>query len=88
MAATAPDLTKLRIDHELAPIRRRRRSKWLWLALAVVLVAAAAAWRFLQPHPQTVQTTPIVTARPKDRRGRPASQMINAATTAKIATTK
>jgi HlyD family secretion protein len=67
MAATAPDLSKLRIDRELAPIRRRRRRKWIWLALVVLLVVAAAAWRFLQPHPHTVQTTPIVTAYPSQQ---------------------
>jgi HlyD family secretion protein len=67
MAATAPDLSKLRIDRELAPMRRRRRRKWLWLALVVVLVAAAAAWRFLRPHPQTVHTAPIVTAYPSQQ---------------------
>jgi HlyD family secretion protein len=67
MAATAPDLSKLRIDRELAPIRRRRRRKWVWLALVVLLVVAAAAWRFLRPHPQTVQTTAIVTAYPSQQ---------------------
>src|SRR6185437_4504663 len=67
MTATPPDLSKLRIDRELAPIRRRRRRKWIWLALVALLVLAAAAWRFLQPHPQTVQTTPIVTAYPSQQ---------------------
>ena len=67
MATTAPDLSKLRIDRELAPIRRRRRRKWVWLALVVLLVVAAAAWRFLRPHPQTVQTTAIVTAYPSQQ---------------------
>src|SRR4051794_15732834 len=67
MATTAPDLSKLRIDRDLAPIRRRRRRKWIWLALVVLFVVAAAAWRFLRPHPQTVQTTPIVTAYPSQQ---------------------
>ena len=32
MTSPAPDLSKLRIDRDLAPIRRRRRRKWIWLA--------------------------------------------------------
>ena len=67
MTATPPDLSKLRIDRELAPIRRRRRRKWIWLAAIAVLVIAAAAWQFAQPRPQSVQTTPIVTAYPSQQ---------------------
>ena len=67
MTATPPDLARLRIDRELAPIRRRRRRKWIWLAVIAVLVAGAAAWQFARPHPQTVQTTPIVTAYPSQQ---------------------
>src|SRR5512142_2176217 len=67
MTATPPDLSKLRIDRDLAPIRRRRRRKWIWLAAIVVLVVAAGAWQFAQPHPQTVQTTPVVTGYPSQQ---------------------
>jgi len=66
MTATPPDLARLRIDRELAPIRRRRR-KWIWLAAIAVLLAAGAAWRFAQPRVHSVQTTPIVTAFPSQQ---------------------
>ncbi|HSC23458.1 MAG TPA: efflux RND transporter periplasmic adaptor subunit [Casimicrobiaceae bacterium] len=67
MTATPPDLSKLRIDRDLAPVRRRRRRKWIWLAAFVVLVAGAAAWQFARPHPQSVQTTPVVTSYPSQQ---------------------
>src|SRR5690349_13555090 len=67
MTATPPDLSRLRIDRDLAPIRRRRRRKWIWLGAIAVLVAAGAAWQFARPHPQTVQTTPIVTSYPSQQ---------------------
>jgi multidrug efflux pump subunit AcrA (membrane-fusion protein) len=37
MAASAPDLTKLRIDRDATPIRRRRRRRWIWLAIVAVI---------------------------------------------------
>jgi HlyD family secretion protein len=67
MTATAPDLSRLRIDRELAPIRRRRRRKWIWLAVIAVFVAGGAGWYFAQPRAQAVQTTPIVTAYPSQQ---------------------
>ncbi|HEX6795135.1 MAG TPA: efflux RND transporter periplasmic adaptor subunit [Casimicrobiaceae bacterium] len=67
MTATPPDLSKLRIDRELAPIRRRRRRKWIWLAAIALLVIGIAAWQFAQPHPETVQTTPVVTTYPSQQ---------------------
>jgi len=67
MTATPPDLARLRIDRDLAPIRRRRRRKWVWLAVIAVLLAAAASWQFARPHPQAVQTTPVVTAYPSQQ---------------------
>ncbi|HXR55148.1 MAG TPA: efflux RND transporter periplasmic adaptor subunit [Casimicrobiaceae bacterium] len=67
MNATPPDLSKLRIDRELAPIRRRRRRKWIWLGAIALLVIGIAAWQMAQPHPQTVQTTPVVTTYPSQQ---------------------
>ncbi len=67
MTATPPDLSKLRIDRDLAPIRRRRRRKWIWLAAIALLVIGIAAWQLAQPHPETVQTTPVVTTYPSQR---------------------
>ena len=67
MTAAPPDLSALRIDRELAPIRRRRRRKWIGLAVVLVLVAAAAAWYAAQPRAQVVATTPIVTTYPSQQ---------------------
>jgi RND family efflux transporter MFP subunit len=67
MTAPTPDLTKLRIDRDVAPIRRRRRRRWIVLAIVALLVVAAAAWFLLQPRAATVQTTPIVTTHPSQQ---------------------
>jgi HlyD family secretion protein len=67
MTSPAPDLSKLRIDRDLAPIRRRRRRKWIWLAIVALIIAAAGGWYLLQPRAQTVQTTPIVTTYPSQQ---------------------
>jgi HlyD family secretion protein len=67
MTATPPDLSGLRIDRALAPIRRRRRRKWIWLAALALLAAAAAGWYFAQPRAAEVQTTPIVTSFPSQQ---------------------
>ncbi|MDQ2918200.1 MAG: efflux RND transporter periplasmic adaptor subunit [Pseudomonadota bacterium] len=67
MTAAPPDVSKLRIDRDLAPLRRRRRRKWVWLAMLAVLIAGGAAWYLAQPRAQTVQTTPIVTTYPSQQ---------------------
>ena len=67
MAASAPDLTKLRIDRDAAPIRRRRRRRWIWLAIVAVARRGGGGWFMLQPRVQAVQTTPVVTAYPSQQ---------------------
>ena len=67
MTAAPPDLSRLRIDRELAPIRRRRRRKWIGLAIVLVLVAAAAVWYAAQPRAQVVATTPVITTYPSQQ---------------------
>src|SRR5262245_33870962 len=67
MTASTPDLSKLRIERDLAPIRRRRRRKWIWLAVLLLLVAAGGAWYAAQPRAQVVQTTPVVTTYPSQQ---------------------
>ena len=67
MTAENPDLSRLRIDRDLAPIRRRRRRKWVWLGVFAVLIVAAGAWLALKPRAQSVQTTPIVTTYPSQQ---------------------
>jgi HlyD family secretion protein len=67
MTAPAPDLSKLRIDRAVAPIRRRRRRKWIGLGIVAVVALAGAGWYFMQPRTHTVQTTPIVTTYPSQQ---------------------
>src|SRR5690349_1000590 len=67
MATSAPDLSKLRIDRNATPIRRRRRRRWIWLAVIAVLVAGGAAWFAMQPRVQAVRTTPIITTYPSQQ---------------------
>jgi len=67
MTSPTPDLSKLRIDRTMAPIRRRRRRRWIVLAVLAVLVAGGAAAYWLRPHPETVSTTPIVVTYPSQQ---------------------
>ena len=66
MTDSAPDLSRLRIDRGLAPIRSRRR-RWLWPGIAALVVAAGAAWYASQPHPAKVETATVVTAFPSQQ---------------------
>jgi RND family efflux transporter MFP subunit len=66
MTDTAPDLSRLRIDRGVAPIRSRRR-RWLWLGIAALIAIAGAAWYVSQPHPAKVETATIVTAFPSQQ---------------------
>jgi HlyD family secretion protein len=61
------ELSKLRIDRSLAPVRTRRRRKWIWLGAIVLLVVAGAVWFTSQPRAITVQMTPIVTTFPSQQ---------------------
>ena len=61
------ELSKLRIDRSIAPVRTRRRRKWLWLGAILAVAIAGAAWFASQPRTITVQTTPIVTTFPSQQ---------------------
>jgi len=63
----APDLTKLRINRDLAPVRSRRRRRWVWLGVVAVAAVAGGAWFVLQPRVLTVTTTPVVTTFPSQQ---------------------
>jgi RND family efflux transporter MFP subunit len=63
----APDLTKLRINRDLAPVRSRKRRRWVWLGVAAIVALAGGAWFFMQPRAVAVTTTPIVTAFPSQQ---------------------
>src|SRR6187397_962107 len=63
----APDLSKLKIDRDLAPVRGRRRRRWVWLAAVIVVAVAGGGWFALQPRVTSVATTPVVTAFPSQQ---------------------
>ncbi len=61
------ELSKLKIDRSLAPVRVRRRRRWIWLGAIALALGAGGAWLALQPHPVAVQATPIVTTYPSQQ---------------------
>jgi RND family efflux transporter MFP subunit len=63
----APDLAKLRINRDLAPVRARKRRRWIWLGIVAVVVIAGGAWFAMQPRAVSVTTTPVVTAFPSQQ---------------------
>ena len=64
MSSTPPDLSRLTIHRELAPVRSRRRRKWYWLGALGVIALAGGVWFKLNPGPVAVQTTAVVTTYP------------------------
>jgi RND family efflux transporter MFP subunit len=64
---TAPDLSKLRINRDLAPLHSRRRRRWIMWAVVGLIVAAGGVWYALQPKVTTVTTTPVVTTFPSQQ---------------------
>lgn len=63
----APDLAKLRINRDFAPMHARKRRRWLWLGVLAALVAGGGGWFALQPRATGVTTTPIVTTFPSQQ---------------------
>ena len=61
------DLSGLRIDRSIAPVRSRRRRRWLGLLVAIVVIVAATTWYLLGKRATAVQTTPVVTAFPSQQ---------------------
>ena len=47
---TSSDLSRLKLNRELAPVRSRRRRRWLWLAIVAVALAAGGGWYATQPR--------------------------------------
>jgi RND family efflux transporter MFP subunit len=65
MAQAGPvDLTQLKIDRTLAPVRFRRRRRWLWLGVLLLGTLGAALWFVLNPRPLAVQAGTVVVAYP------------------------
>lgn len=63
----SPDLSTLRIDRSLAPIRRRRTKRWIVLGLVALAVVAAGAWMLVRPRVVDVQTVAVVTTFPSQQ---------------------
>ncbi|HEY7945654.1 MAG TPA: efflux RND transporter periplasmic adaptor subunit [Casimicrobiaceae bacterium] len=63
----ADDLSRLKIDRSLAPVRSRRRRRWWWSGAVGLLALAGVAWYVAQPHATLVQTTSIVTTYPSQQ---------------------
>ena len=65
--ASAPDLSKLRIDRSMAPVASRRRRRWLLWGALLLVVAVAGGWFAMQPRAVVVQATPVVTTYPSQQ---------------------
>jgi len=65
--ADPADLTRLRIDRSLAPVRRRRTRRWVVLGVLALAVAAGAAYLVVRPRVVDVQTVAVVTSFPSQQ---------------------
>ena len=65
--ADPADLTRLRIDRSLAPVRRRRTRRWVVLGVLALAVAAGAAYLVARPRVVDVQTVAVVTSFPSQQ---------------------
>ncbi|MEO8485147.1 MAG: efflux RND transporter periplasmic adaptor subunit [Betaproteobacteria bacterium] len=65
--AEPADLSRLRIDRSLAPIRRRRTRRWVVLGVLALAAVAAAAWFVMRPRVADVQTVAVVTSFPSQQ---------------------
>lgn len=63
----APDLSKLKIDRNVAPLRARRRRRWVVWGIILAAIVAGAAWYAVQPKVTTVAATSIVTTYPSQQ---------------------
>lgn len=63
----SPDLSKLRIERSLAPVRRRRTRRWIVLAALAVAVVAAGGWFAARPRVFDVPVAAVVTAFPSQQ---------------------
>lgn len=64
---TEPDLSRLRIDRSLAPVRRRRARRWVILGGLGLAVAAGAGWFATRPKVFEVRTASVVTSTPSQQ---------------------
>ncbi|HEV8502047.1 MAG TPA: efflux RND transporter periplasmic adaptor subunit [Casimicrobiaceae bacterium] len=62
-----PDLSKLKIDRSLAPIRRSRRGRWITLGVIGAGVVAVAGYLATRPKVFDVQTTAVTVTYPSQQ---------------------
>jgi RND family efflux transporter MFP subunit len=62
-----PDLSKLKIDRSLAPIRRSRRGRWITLGVIGAGVLAVAGYLATRPKVFDVQTTAVTVTYPSQQ---------------------
>ena len=60
--ADPADLTRLKIDRSLAPVRRRRTRRWVVLGAIALGLAAGATYLLVRPRVVEVQTVAVVTS--------------------------
>ena len=65
--AEPADLSRLRIDRSLAPVRRRRTRRWVVLGVVAVAALVAAGFIATRPRIVDVQTVAVVTAFPSQQ---------------------
>ena len=61
------DLSQLRIDRSIAPVRRSRRRRWLVAGVLAVAGLAVAGWYAQQPRVVAVATASVVTSYPSQQ---------------------
>ena len=61
------DLSQLRIDRSIAPVRRSRRRRWIVVGVLAVAGLAAAGWYARQPRVVAVATASVVTSYPSQQ---------------------
>jgi RND family efflux transporter MFP subunit len=65
--ADPADLTRLKIDRSLAPVRRRRTRRWVMLGGVAVALVAVGIYLVVRPRVADVQTVAIVTSTPSQQ---------------------
>jgi HlyD family secretion protein len=65
--ADPADLSRLKIDRSLAPVRRRRTRRWVILGIVGIAFMLAAGYMVMRPRVVDVQTVAVVTSYPSQQ---------------------